>query len=210
MLKHDNLLRPKISSARRRLPNQRSLAQGVKRDDADRRKSPGVAGAARASTHQSISKKPGSSSRRWHRCPATIDPFPRHTINLVSVLVVGYFLLEMWHCSEQMTQLVQLAIVTGIVFHGTHCLGYENFADKYFMLPDFLAVIACASYCMYIAEKVRLNLVLVNGGCFLIWILTFSLLRGSTCNITQTILHIFCCIINSYAASSVCEVLRPQ
>lgn len=129
----------------------------------------------------------------------------RHALNLISLCICGFFVLEIWwNCSQILFVFVFLNCLCGLIFHGAHCVGYQKWADNIFMKYDTISVIATALILIIYSHN-RITCCFCSLSLFLLWVLTFSVLKELPFNIIQSLLHILGSMIHHIVAKDVCN-----
>ena len=140
---------------------------------------------------------------------------PRHSINLVTGTGAALYLCCcVWTCPSHqlMRWLVALVALTSALFHGSHTLGYREFAVRVAMKLDIAAVGLCGTYLLVIMPAEcrpycqRLMLL-----CACTWLATFSwggrgLATSWPYNPTQSLIHAVGIAVHTRAAEALCAL----
>jgi hypothetical protein len=111
--------------------------------------------------------------------PLLTEVLPRHTFNLITGLAACACCTRAWSCDSWMLLLGVLGHLTTLCFHGAHCAGWERLADRVLMKYDVAIVITFGvSAIIKTTSDARLNVGLLLGATFALWLCTFGLLRG--------------------------------
>ena len=89
-----------------------------------------------------------------------------------------------------MWTLVFMNLIAGTIYHTAHCIGHQPWADRVFMKYD-VATVAATAIGVFIEapSSEKHTVVLVTLLCFVLWLLTFSILRGIPFNPILSVLH---------------------
>lgn len=143
--------------------------------------------------------------RRWHWLHSVCPAWPRHSVNLATLVSGSVLILYFWRCSQAMTLLTLVSMTCGTIFHGAHVMGHEKWADSVFMKYDFLSVVAHAAGGVVSTTPDAQRMVVLIASCsFLLWILTFGPLKGLPLNPIQSALHVAAVTSHWVAASPIC------
>lgn len=164
-----------------------------------------------ASDHSGQPSQPSahSASVHWPRLARCCPAWPRHTLNLATLVAGSMASIYFWRCLAWMMWLNLLTMICGIIFHGAHVMGYETWADAIFMKYDFLSVVASTIGALYFTTpEARLVVFLIALSCFVLWLFTFGPLKGLPLNPIQSVLHAGGVFAHWYAAAPLCNSLR--
>lgn len=146
-----------------------------------------------------------SHTNKWPLLERICPRWPRHSVNLITLILGTVILFVVWQCSNLMTMLIAGNLVCGVIFHGAHCLGHQPWADAVFMKFDFLSILlsTIGAFCTTTSEAAG-PFMLVMFATLCIWLLSFGPLKGIPLNPIQSVLHVLGVFSHWLAAAPVC------
>ena len=118
--------------------------------------------------------------------------------NLITGSMSGLFLVILWHSrSALLFGSTSLMLLTTLVYHGAHCLGFERWASK-FMLFDTTAVALVVCSLLYLSRSGVVFFIALSA--FLLWMNSFPgrPLHGLPFNLLLSALHCYGLVAHLY------------